>query len=156
MSKSLGERFWAKVNKNGPTQPHMDTPCWEWTGALTGGRYGVIWHENKNALAHRMSHFFATGETPPMVCHRCDNKRCVNPEHLYSGDENTNGADAAERAPLRRGTDNVQAKLDPEKVREIRKRLAEGETYSSVARGFGVSHVNISNIAKGRIWSHVK
>ena len=155
MALSLEQRFWAKVNKNGPTQPHMDTPCWEWTGAKSGGRYGVIWYEGRNVLAHRMSHQLATGERPEMVCHHCDNKVCVNPAHLYSGNADTNGADAAARAPLLTGESNHKSKLTERDIKEIRLRYEQGETQTTLGKDYGVSHVAVGQIVQRKTWRHV-
>ena len=69
-------RFWAKVNKDGPTMAHMETPCWVWMGAKPRG-YGVVAVGLTTRLAHRVSMMIA-GVDPgdDLVCHTCDNKAC--------------------------------------------------------------------------------
>lgn len=72
--------------------------CWIWTGSTTKG-YGQLTHNGKHMTAHRAS-FIAhnPGEKAPrLVCHHCDVRECVNPEHLYSGDYLTNRADMLTR-----------------------------------------------------------
>ena len=147
MDQSVAARFWAKVDCRGPDE------CWEWQGA--GAVYGVFWYQRRNHSAHRMSLLIATGEEPEMVCHTCDNKRCVNPAHLYAGDHTSNTADAVARNRLVTGTANNQSKLTPQDVREIRRRLEQGESKVSIGKRYSVSHSAVRQIAKGISWRHV-
>lgn len=155
MDETLAKRFWAKVNRSGPTQDHMDTRCWTWEAALSRKGYGVFWANGKNYFAHRFSHLLATGEEPEVVCHKCDCKSCVRPDHLYGGDRFTNAIDAAVRGRLKRGEENNQSKLNPEKIRDIRERRQDGDTLVALAHEFGVSHQAILQIVTRKTWKHV-
>ena len=97
--KPLAERFWSKVNKNGPEARSDLGSCWLWTGAKNGNGYGVIGRGGGTGgyeAAHRVSWELHNG-TPPgdaYVCHRCDVPLCVNPAHLWLGDNRENQRDA--------------------------------------------------------------
>ena len=87
--KALG-KFWLRVDKRGPTQEHMDTRCWEWTGATTVEGYGRFYHDGKDWRAHRLSFLLSTGQSPAVVLHKCNNPGCVRPSHLQGGDTKEN------------------------------------------------------------------
>lgn len=87
MDERTIQRFWAKVEVGDPDE------CWEWTASIGGPGYGQISVNRKPVTAHRMSFFIAHGYWPSMCCHRCANKKCVNPDHLYDGDARSNAID---------------------------------------------------------------
>ena len=90
-----------------------------------------------------------------MVCHHCDNKVCVNPAHLYSGNADTNGADAAARSPLLIGEANKKSKLTERDIKEIRHRYEKGETQTTLGKDFGISHAAVGYIVRRKTWRHV-
>lgn len=101
MSKPWDERFWERVRKS--------DGCWEWTGRTHRTGYGeldaTIGGKEKPWRAHRLSFFLANGYFPPSnidVCHTCDNRRCVNPAHLYAGTRADNMRDCVVRGRVQR------------------------------------------------------
>lgn len=131
----------------------MDSVCWQWIAG--GNNYGVFHYLGKPFSAHRFSFLLAHGQLPAMVLHKCDNKKCVNPDHLYAGDALANAADASKRGLLPVGAANNQTKLTPDQVLEIRKRVASGQSLLSVSKDFPVSYQAVRQIIKGKAWKHV-
>jgi hypothetical protein len=102
MKRTALERFWAKVNKDGPiVRPDLG-PCWQWTGAVSGRGYGSFY---AGARFWKSAHVFAFelehGPVPPgkEVCHACDNKLCVR--HLFPGTRRENMLDAKAKGRTR-------------------------------------------------------
>lgn len=155
------ERFWPKVMK-----PLDWSACWTWNGAQrrTGPSpgYGTFkLRSYETVRAHRVSYALYYGHSPGdlFVCHRCDNPRCVNPSHLFLGTCQDNSADmvAKGRGAKRdqKGERNGAAKLTEAKVEVIRRCIIQGESNTTIARRFGVSHQLISRIRRGRSWGNV-
>ncbi len=85
------KRFWARIKIRKPHQ------CWEWQGSIRGDGYGQFYAHGKHRAVHRYSHFIATLEWPPVVRHKCDNRKCVNPHHLEGGTQSDNMQDVIAR-----------------------------------------------------------
>ena len=131
----LVERFWRKVQKG--------DGCWEWQGRLRRNGYGQL---GRNMKAHRFSWELHNSAIPDglCVCHRCDNRKCVNPDHLFLGTQKQNLADAGRKGRL------PQQKLNLEKAREIRGLYASGGyTQAQLGQLFGCSQVNIGLVTRG-------
>jgi len=154
---TLEERFWAKVDKQGPDE------CWEWQGAKIPKGYGQIregGHCNKSLLAHRVSYELAHGPIPAgkFVCHHCDNPSCVNPAHLWIGTNAENLHDMIDkgRGADRRGERAGGVKLIEQDVHEIRRMLSRAISQTVIAKKYGVAQVTISMIKTGKTWSWLK
>lgn len=165
----LSERFWSRVDKT--------DDCWNWTGPKTADGYGRLYREGKTIRAHRLSYEMHHGPVPSglIVCHRCDNPSCVNPDHLFVGTGAENIADCEAKGrrnvPARSGDfhwtkrrpDRVakgqvfsRSEITDELVRRLRARYAEGGiTQRELAAQHGISHKNLSLILAGKTWKHV-
>lgn len=90
-------RFWSKVNKT--------EGCWLWTAGRFSNGYGVFYNGKSNTRAHRFSWALEHGEVPEnlYVLHRCDNRRCVNPAHLFLGTAADNAIDMVNKGRSTRG-----------------------------------------------------
>lgn len=92
----LEDRFWSKATLN------TENGCFEWiVGEKTYGKHGRIWLNGKSVSAHRKAYELIYGPIKEgmYICHLCDNKMCVNPEHLYEGTNSDNITDFFERNP---------------------------------------------------------
>lgn len=152
-------RFLENIDVNGPTMPHMETPCHIWLGASNKDLYGIFYLGNeKTMLAHRWAYLHWVGEIPsekPHVLHHCDNPPCVNPTHLRAGTVQDNMDDMKSRKRHRFGETSVQAKLTNEQVMSIRERCRDGESLSSIGRSYGMHHSHIGEICVGNLWAHL-
>lgn len=140
--------------------PRNDRGCWLWPIVRAGKKgYGSFWFKTKALPAHRVAYFLKNGPIPDQmsVCHSCDVRNCVNPDHLWLGTNADNVRDRNEkgRDGDRRGTKNGRAKLTEASVSEIRELLAAGEQKRVIAVRYGVSDVAISMIGLGKTWRHV-
>ena len=156
---TLADRFFTKTRK-------ALTGCIEWTARKVDG-YGRISIGSRkdgnrtNIGAHRVAYELFVGPIPDglFVLHRCDNRACVNPTHLFLGTNNDNMADmiskGRQRHPGQPGELHGQAKLTIKKVLEIRRRCSSGESYPNVAKFFGVSVSQIHRIARRLRWTHL-
>lgn len=151
-------RFWNKVNRR------SSSDCWNWIGSLntkTGyGQIGVGSDSNGTRamrLAHRISWLIHFGEVPEkkQVLHKCDNRKCVNPNHLYLGTHKDNMQDAYNRMTMIRGERHHNAKLTKEKVIELRNRYADGESIRSLSRSFKLDRATVKASATRKTWRQV-
>ncbi len=142
--------------------------CWEWQGGLTGDGYGQFrLHGLKIQRAHRASWRLHCGEIPEnkLVLHKCDNKICVNPDHLYVGTTQENTRDAIERGLMDSGPNpkkaqigerNCKAKLSEQEVKNIRKiHNFPNISVLKTARKYCVNESTIRNILKRKTWNHI-
>ena len=144
---SLDERLrhhgWA-VTKSG---------CWEWKRSLNGGGYGQLAvGSDRPMIASRAAYTAWIGPIPDgqVVCHRCDNPPCINPEHLFLGALCDNNADMAAKRRVANGERKTQHKLTDAQVHEIRRRYAAGNVLQlDLAAEYGVSRALISFVIGG-------
>lgn len=143
----------------------VESGCWEWTAYVDEKGYGQLRvgstknNTRKVMDAHIASYLIHKGSRNGLhVCHTCDNRKCVNPEHLFLGTHADNMADmkAKGRAKGReqKGHLNANCKLKEQDVLEIFKLLPEMNN-KEIASLFGVAHSTISGIRLGKSWNHL-
>lgn len=138
-----------------------DSGCWEWTASLIGKGYGQFKcaEDPRQQYAHRFSYLIHKGEIPAGKCvlHRCDNPKCVNPDHLFVGSKLDNGQDMQRKGRSTYGEKNTQAVLSAADIRTIRSLCAEGELPQwRIAKMFGIQQMEVSRIYRRERWAHVK
>ena len=166
-TRPVFDRFWEHVRM-------ASSGCWEWTGADNRRGYGQV-HVDKSrphVTTHRVAWELTYGLIPDgmFVCHRCDNRRCVNPGHLFLGTNIENMEDCRRKGRLAtglrngqhtmperraRGVRNASAKLNPERVREIRRLAGEGTPSAQLASMFSVSLKTIWCVVMRSTWKEV-
>ena len=162
---SVSERLWQYIDVR-----EMDK-CWLWTGAKNRQGYGQFVMPTgstggKNVTAHRMAYeqFWRT-KLVGVACHKCDNKSCCNPLHIYDGTLSSNTRDmvrAGNHVFLRpdhvrvRGEQSGMARLNDAAVRDIRARYAAGGiSQQKLADEYGVNQTKISDVVRRKTWAHV-
>lgn len=141
--------------------------CWEWPGSTITNGYGTVAFGRRAYLLHRLSYEIFVNPVPRGQCvlHRCDNKLCYNPEHLFLGTKAENNADRHAKgrtacgetiARHMRGRLNVGAKLTDDDVRRIRTLCSNGTSQSAVAAQFSIDRSEISRIVSRERWAHVE
>lgn len=148
MKNTLEKRFWAKVNKG------TESGCWEWT-ARTHKGYGQMGGGSKRGdyikPAHRISWEIHFGPIPDglWVLHKCDNRKCVNPDHLFLGTVLDNTRDMDSKGRGARGIKHPITKLNEEQVLKIK---SSTDPITTLAERFNVTPGLIRQIYKGIIW----
>lgn len=150
------ERFWKKVNKQ------TENGCWEWTGGLHSGygQFSVGGRKNaRNIRAHRFSYVLTHGLIPDDidVLHSCDNRKCVRPDHLFTGTQYDNVKDMVSKQRHATGERIGSAVLTETQVTEIRRRFSFGsQNMVSMGKEFGVAPSTIARIRDRLIWDHLR
>lgn len=176
-------KFMKKINKFGsPRSNHSLSGCWTHRMGVSSAKYGQIMFQNKAWLNHTYSYYIHNGkpefEKGYDVSHKCDNKECSNPEHLEYITHTQNCIDAVERIREKKpkkekregnfiassasftsgeqlGENNMNAKLNWEKVRSIRARYKAGLTYGELkkmAEEYGVKYITMQKIVANKLW----
>lgn len=158
LSEKLIELFWSKVDRKG------DNDCWEWKGSLRHG-YGQfpvrISGKPINLAAHRVAYELTYGPIPEgkLACHHCDNRRCVNPNHIFPGSYQDNMDDMKKKGKPhhrvgKKGETNWQAKLTQEQADWIRKNYQPKKWgfRRDLAKRLGVLPSLISSLMLGRTY----
>ncbi len=152
------KRFWDKVNKT--------DSCWLWTRCVNESGYGVFCNSGKTILAHRYSYQICKGDIPEglLICHTCDVRECVNPQHLYAGTHIQNMKDMVDRGRQggnkkgnkgqNKGEKCGAAKLKDSDIQNIRD-LYNDFTCLEISRKYNVCSETIRSIISKKTWAHI-
>ncbi|MDY3555321.1 HNH endonuclease signature motif containing protein [Gemmata sp. JC717] len=147
MRTSNPARIFDRVTKS-------ESGCWLYTGGISSTGYGIASVKGRSAHVHRMAFELRCGEIPDGMCvlHRCDVRRCINPDHLFLGTLADNNRDTMQkdRTDDRRGEKNTQVKFTDEQVKQMRSMYASGLfSQRQIASTFKASQQHVSQIVRG-------
>ena len=144
---SLEQRFWHY------TQKRKKKDCWPWTLKPISVGYGRLTWKRRTIRAHRLSWIVNFGPIPRGKCvlHSCDNRRCVNPNHLFLGDPTSNMKDRDAKGRQARGETSGNAVMTTSNVLALR---ASPLSLSKAAIKFGISKAQASKIRCRKSWAH--
>jgi hypothetical protein len=134
--------------------------CWLWTGAMVHSTgYGTIEQNGRTLGAHRVSYELHKGPIPKglQVCHKCDVRACVNPDHLFLGTASDNAQDMHRKGRANNpiGDAHAKAKITERDIPKILARLLIGHSCAEIAADYGVTDCAINAIRRGKSWTHV-
>ena len=144
------------------SNPNKDG-CWEWQGCVQGNGYSRVRYNGKTEYGHRLSYVAFKGDIPDGmdVCHTCDNRKCVNPDHLFLGTRKENMQDCAKKGRTTKGTSfNAgescgASKLKAADIIFARQLAKAGEIPRVIAERFGVHTDTIRCVLQRKTWRHI-
>lgn len=147
-------RFWSKVKIGNPNE------CWEWQGTESHDGYGQFGigtsKKHWTIRPNRILWTIINGSIPEghFVCHKCDNRSCVNPNHLFLGTPKDNMVDMAKkgRTGISLGEKHGTSKLKQDDIPVIKKLLLRKIPQIKIAEIYNVSQYAISKIKTGKTW----
>jgi hypothetical protein len=150
------ERF-KKYYKISKENFYNGTPCWEWVSSIKTKGYGSFSYNKDKYPSHRFSWIIKNGEIPEglWVLHHCDNRPCVNPDHLFVGTPKENTADKIKkgRGNFPEGEDHWNSKLTENQVFKIKALYENGKLNQvQIAKKFNVTQQMVSYIIKKHSW----
>lgn len=158
MRKSSIERFLSYLPEHKPKYC-----CWEWSGALSGGKYGAFWDGTNQVKAHRFSYEYfnkTSIKNHYIVMHTCDNMKCVNPQHLVMGTPKLNSEDSVKKGRNSRGEKQWSSVLTEQEamriIDEFRKPFTLRDECKRLAIKYGVTWRIVEHLIRGTTWKHLK
>lgn len=143
---------------------HKTDSCWEWIGGTNQYGYGKFRIGSSKdrtrctCPSHRISYMLFKGDIPDdlNICHSCDNPKCVNPDHLWTGTHNDNVQDKILKGRDLRGEKHQNSKLTSDQIKEIREEYSHGNiSMSKLGKKYSVCSAVIHDIVHRKSWVHI-
>lgn len=171
-SSTCASKFIHKIRTQGYIEPHRPqcdmiydlakrsaSGCLELDLPAKANGYNRVAYMGKQVLAHRLSWMKSNGEIPDglLVLHKCDNRLCIEPSHLFLGTKKDNAIDMSRkgRGFIMHGEDCNLSRLKDSDVRDIRSRRATGEMAKFIAADYGLSVMHVYRISCRKAWKHI-
>lgn len=130
--------------------------CLIWKGHRNVDGYGEFGFGGHGNVAHRLAWIFKKGPIPEglSVLHKCDNRKCVNVEHLYLGTQQQNviDRDTRGRQASKHGANNPNCKTKPEEIQTLRLLFTLGATRRQLCRLFKLEYSTVKYIVRRKLW----
>jgi len=140
--------------------PEPNSGCWIWVGTINRNGYGEMRHlgyPGQTVAAHRLSYELFLGPINNLcVCHRCDVRSCVNPDHLFLGTIKDNTLDRDKKGRGAKGFKIGKKLTDADVIRIRELRFVDGMRFKEISKLFKVSSKNIEHIIYGDSWLWLK
>jgi hypothetical protein len=158
------DEYHSRLRKKIKEKSIIINSCWEYQGFLDEDGYAMFNYRGLSKRAHRISYLCFKGKIPSglLICHTCDNRKCLNPDHLYAGTPKDNMQDAINRGRFPKGPNkfkghlgeiNCKAKLKIDQVKSIRAEYIPFKiTAISLSKKYGVSESSIKYILQKKSW----
>lgn len=147
-------RFWSKVDLRANVEL-----CWEWKEAANKGGYGKFKFNKTSIISSRAAYQIFNKTNPGELCvlHKCDNRRCCNPYHLFLGTRRDNNVDMVNKGRNKSfyGANHPMARLTEQDISDIKILRQSGVRYAAIGRAYGVTGENISGICRNKHWKHL-
>lgn len=152
--------FWAKIDRTPGQGPNRD--CWEWQGSFNIHGYGIFHiqptpYKGQAVPAHRLIKELELGKDllpKDFSCHKCDNRKCVNPAHLFIGTHLVNILDMTTKNRQAKGSQKYNSVITEKEAYYIRF-LSKDKTSKEICKELGIGPHVVRNIRKGKSWKHV-
>lgn len=138
--------FWSLVDKSGD--------CWIWTGNIDARGYGRVHKDNRRQRAHRVAYELSIGEIPEglLACHSCDNKRCVNPSHIFIGTQKDNMQDWTKKGLNKAVVNGIFSKKGDDHWKRTERGIKYTEEWAKkLSHEFSIGKRKVIRGEKGRV-----
>lgn len=134
-----------------------ETGCWNWICGLEKKGYAIMQFDKRQFRVSRLSAYAFNGfdtKSNKFICHSCDNKKCINPKHLFAGTHQDNMNDAKSKNRFSNGENHHQSKINAVDAKNIRKMYGLGFSSPILGKIYDLDHSTVLDIVRMNTWKH--